>query len=56
MLIWSGFLATDLEDGVRFPAQRNFRELLGLERAPLGLVSTTEELLDGKSSGSGPEI
>jgi hypothetical protein len=29
---------------------------VGLERAPLSLVSTTEELLGRKSSGSGLEI
>jgi hypothetical protein len=29
---------------------------VGLERGPLGLMSTTEELLERKSSGSGLEI
>jgi hypothetical protein len=29
--------------------------VVGLERGPLSLVSTTEELLDRKSSGSGLE-
>jgi hypothetical protein len=29
-----------------------FREVVGLERGPLSLLSTTEELLDRKSSGS----
>jgi hypothetical protein len=29
-----------------------FREVVGLERAPLGLVSTIEELLEINSSGS----
>jgi hypothetical protein len=33
-----------------------FWEVVGLERGPLSLVSTTEELLGRKSSGSGPEI
>jgi hypothetical protein len=33
-----------------------FWEVLGLERGPLSLVSTTEELLGRKSSGSGLEI
>jgi hypothetical protein len=28
---------------------------MSLERGPLSLVSTTEELLEGKSSGSDPE-
>jgi hypothetical protein len=32
-----------------------FREVVGLERVPLSLVSTTEELLERKSSGSGLE-
>jgi hypothetical protein len=31
------------------------REVVGLERGPLSLVSTTEELLARKSSGSGLE-
>jgi hypothetical protein len=33
-----------------------FLEAVGLERDPLSLVSTTEELLERKSSGSGLEI
>jgi hypothetical protein len=32
-----------------------FWEVVGLERGPLSLVSTIEELLEGKSSGSGLE-
>jgi hypothetical protein len=32
-----------------------FREVVGLERGPLSLVSTIEELLERKSSGSGLE-
>jgi hypothetical protein len=32
-----------------------FWEVVGLERGPLNLVSTIEELLGRKSSGSGPE-
>jgi hypothetical protein len=43
--------ATDPEVRVRFPALP-----LGLERGPLILVSTTEELLERKSSGSSIEI
>jgi hypothetical protein len=31
-------------------------EVVGLERDPLSLVSTTEELLERKSSGSGLDI
>jgi hypothetical protein len=40
-----------------FDSQRYqiFREVVGLERGPLSLVSTTEELLGKKSSGSGLE-
>jgi hypothetical protein len=33
-----------------------FREVVGLERGPLSLVSTIEELLGRKRSGSGLEI
>jgi hypothetical protein len=32
------------------------KKLVGLERSPLSLVSTTEELLGRNSSGSGLEI
>jgi hypothetical protein len=32
------------------------REVVGLERGPFSLVCTIEELLERKSSGSGPEI
>jgi hypothetical protein len=44
---WSEFLATDPEVRVRFPALPE-KKVVGLERAPLSLVSTTEELLDRK--------
>jgi hypothetical protein len=37
-------------------ATRFLWEVVGLERGPLSLVSTTEELLERKSSGSGLEI
>jgi hypothetical protein len=47
---WSEFLAADPEVRVRFQALTDF-----LERGPLSLVSTTEELLGRKSSGSGLE-
>jgi hypothetical protein len=40
-------LATDPEARVRFPAQPE-KKIVGLERGPLSLVSTTEELLDRK--------
>jgi hypothetical protein len=41
----------------RFDSRRYqiFREVLGLELGPLSLVSTIEELLGRKSSGSGLE-
>jgi hypothetical protein len=43
--------------GPGFACQRyqSFFEVVGLEQGPLSLVSTTEELLGRKSSGSGPE-
>jgi hypothetical protein len=43
----SGFLATDPEGRVRFPALSE-KKVVGLERGPLSFVSTTEELLDRK--------
>jgi hypothetical protein len=51
---WSEFLATDPEARVRFPALPDFlkkkekKTVVGLEWGPLSLVSTTEELVDGK--------
>jgi hypothetical protein len=36
---------------VRFPGTTK-KKVVGLERGPLSLVSTTEELLDRKSRGS----
>jgi hypothetical protein len=44
---WSEFLATDPGTRVRFPALPE-KKVVGLERVPLSLVSTTEELLDRK--------
>jgi hypothetical protein len=47
---------TDPEVQVRFPALPDFvLEAVGLERGPLSLVSTTEEVLGRNSSGSGLE-
>jgi hypothetical protein len=46
-VVWSEFLATDPEAWVRFPALLE-KKVVGLERGPLSLVSTTEELLDRK--------
>jgi hypothetical protein len=44
---WSEFLATDPKARVRFPALPE-KKVAGLERGPLILVSTAEELLDRK--------
>jgi hypothetical protein len=44
---WSEFLATDPEARVRFPALPE-KNVVGLERGALSLVSTTEELLNRK--------
>jgi hypothetical protein len=52
---WSEFLATDPEFRFRFPTLLFFWEGVGLERGPLSLVSTIEELLGRKCSGSGVE-
>jgi hypothetical protein len=43
----SELLATDPEDRVRFLALPE-KNVVGLERGPLSLVSTNEELLDRK--------
>jgi hypothetical protein len=45
---WSEFLAADPEARVRFPALSGKTKVVGLNRGPLNLVSTTEELLDRK--------
>jgi hypothetical protein len=47
VVYWSEFLATDPEARVRFPALPE-NKVVGLERGPLKLVSTSEELLDRK--------
>jgi hypothetical protein len=44
---WSEFLTTDPEARVRFSALPE-KKVLCLERGPLSLVSTTEELLERK--------
>jgi hypothetical protein len=41
------FLATEPEARVRFSALPE-KKVMGLERGPLSLVSTTEEILDRK--------
>jgi hypothetical protein len=52
---WSEFLATDPEVRVRFPELPDFLRSRGFGTGPLSLVSTTEELLEKKISGSGLE-
>jgi hypothetical protein len=42
--------------GSSLGATRFSEKLVGLKRSPLSLVSTTEKLLEGKSSGSGLEV
>jgi hypothetical protein len=54
--LWSSFLSTDPEVRVRFPALPDFLKSRGLERGPLSLVSTIEELLGRKISISGLEF
>jgi hypothetical protein len=55
VVLWSEFLATDPEVRVRFPTLADFWKVVDLERGPLSRVSTTEELLGIKSSGSSLE-
>jgi hypothetical protein len=47
---WSEFLATDQEARVRFSGTTR-KKVVGLERGPLSLESTIEELLNRKVSG-----
>jgi hypothetical protein len=47
VVLWSKFLATDPEAWVRFSALLE-KKVVRLERGPLILVNTTEELLDRK--------
>jgi hypothetical protein len=54
--LWSESLATDPEAGFVSRRYQIFRELVGLERGPLSLLVTSEELLGRKRSGSGLEI
>jgi hypothetical protein len=50
---WSQFFATDPEVPGSIPSDtRFFWEVEGLERDPLSLVSTTEDLFGRNSSGS----
>jgi hypothetical protein len=50
---WSEFLVTDPEVPGSIPGTT--KKVVGLERSPLSLVSTTEELLGSNNSGSGLE-
>jgi hypothetical protein len=51
--LWSEFLSTDPEVPGSIPGSYQiFWEVGGLERGPLSLVRTNEELLEWKSSGS----
>jgi hypothetical protein len=52
VVFWSGFLATDPEARVRFPALSDFLRSSGSGTRLLSLVSTTEELLRRQSCGS----
>jgi hypothetical protein len=51
---WSEFLATDPKVPGSLPGTT--KKVVCLERGPLSLSSTTEELLGRNSSGSGLEI
>jgi hypothetical protein len=55
VVCWSEFLATYPEVRVRFSALPDILRSSGSGTVPLSLVSTTEELLEIKSSGSGLE-
>jgi hypothetical protein len=53
VVYWAELLATDPESGFDSRRCQIFREVVGLERGPLSLVSTYEELLERKSSSFG---
>jgi hypothetical protein len=42
--------------GTGFDSRAQEKQVVGLERGPLSLMSTTEELLGSNSGGSGLEI
>jgi hypothetical protein len=52
---WSEFLATDPEVPGSIPGATRFCWVVALERGPLSIVSTIEQLLGRKSSGYGLE-
>jgi hypothetical protein len=56
--LWSSGQSSWLQiqrTGFDFRGYQTFSEVVCLDRGPLSLVSTTEELLEGKCSGSGLE-
>jgi hypothetical protein len=53
VVYWSEFLATDPEATGSIPRHYKRKKIVGLERGPLSLVSTTEELLGRNSRSSG---
>jgi hypothetical protein len=56
--LWSSGQSSWLQiqkSGFDFRCYQIFREVVGLERGPLSLVSTIDELLESKSSGSSLE-
>jgi hypothetical protein len=55
VVLWSEFLVTNSEVPGSIPGHYKKKKVVGLERGPLSLVSTTEELLGRNSSGSGLE-
>jgi hypothetical protein len=55
VVYWSEFLATDPEVPASSSGHYKKQKVVGLERGPLSLVSTTEELLARNRSGSGLE-
>jgi hypothetical protein len=56
LVYWSEFLATDPEVPDSIHGHYKKKKVVGLERGPLSLVSTTEELLGRNSSSSSLEI
>jgi hypothetical protein len=55
VLVTPHVIGTKMRSGFDSRRYRIFREVVGLERGSLSLVSTTEELLERNSSGSGLE-
>jgi hypothetical protein len=53
VVMWEGLLPSGHSSGFDSWRYQIFTEVMDLERGPLSLVSTIEELLGRKSSGSG---